>query len=108
MALAYRLHKLGVLSEWGYRDICITLAKLGYRSGEPEGIERETSTVLAKVFTALWTKRLTKADIADDLGVPQHEIEALVFGLTGQATPPDREAKLTVVSDHGPLFDFQS
>lgn len=83
MALAYRLHSINLLSDWNYRSVCIELGKLGYRSGEPTGVERETSTVLAKVLTALWGKRLTKSDIARDLAVPLEEIEALIFGLAG-------------------------
>ncbi len=69
MALVYRLHSLKLVSDWNYRAFCIELGKLGYRSGEPDGVERETSTVLAKVLAALWTKRLTKAEIARDLAV---------------------------------------
>ncbi|WP_120499390.1 ImmA/IrrE family metallo-endopeptidase [Roseovarius sp. EL26] len=82
MALAYRLHSLKYISEWNYRSLCIELGKRGYRSGEPDGIQRETSTVLAKVLAALWSKRLTKSDIADDLGIPLEEIEALIFRLS--------------------------
>lgn len=96
MALAYRLHGLGYLSDWNYRSLCIELGKRGYRSGEPEGIERETSTVLAKVLAALWSKRLTKADIADDLGIPLEEIEALIFRLS-QERPKPVPSQLKVV-----------
>ena len=85
MALAYRLHKLGMLSDWRYRSICIELGQLGFRSGEPKGIERETSTVLAKVLAAMWGKRMTKQNIATDLNLPLDEIEALIFGLSGHA-----------------------
>lgn len=88
MALAYRLHGLGYLSDWNYRSLCIELGKRGYRSGEPEGIERETSTVLAKVLAALWSRRLTRADIADDLGIPLEEIEALIFRLSQERPKP--------------------
>lgn len=98
MALAYRLHSLKLLSDWNYRAFCIELGKLGYRSGEPEGVERETSVVLAKVLTALWTKRLTKAEIAKELAVPFEEIETLVFKLAGPATPMEHAAPLSLVS----------
>lgn len=106
MALAYRLHKLSLMSDWSYRSVCIELGKLGYRSDEPDGIERETSTVLAKVFIALWSKRLTKADIARDLSVPQEEVEALVFGLTGPVVPPKVIRPIGLVpTDDGQLFE---
>lgn len=82
MALAYRLNSLGYISEWNYRSLLIELGKRGYRSGEPEGVEREVSTVLAKVLAALWSKGITKDDIAKDLGIPMEEIEALIFRLS--------------------------
>jgi Zn-dependent peptidase ImmA (M78 family) len=49
MALAYRLNALGLLSEWQYKSTCIELGKRGYRLGEPQGIERETSVIWRKV-----------------------------------------------------------
>jgi Zn-dependent peptidase ImmA (M78 family)/DNA-binding XRE family transcriptional regulator len=98
MALVYRLHSLRLLSEWNYRAFCIELGKLGYRSGEPEGVERETSTVLAKVLSALWTKRLTKTEIAHDLAVPLEEIETLIFGLAGPTPTPTAIVPLTLVA----------
>lgn len=83
MALAYRLHSLNLISDWNYRSVCIELGQLGYRKGEPIGIERETSVVLAKVLAALWSKRQTKADIAEDLAVSLEDLESLIFGLSG-------------------------
>ncbi|QJF51087.1 helix-turn-helix domain-containing protein [Roseobacter ponti] len=91
MALAYRLNSLGYISEWNYRSLLIELGKRGYRSGEPDGIEREVSTVLAKVLAALWSKGMTKENIARDLGIPLEEIEALIFRLS-----PDQGASLEV------------
>ena len=98
MALAYRLHSLNLLSDWNYRAFCIELGKLGYRSGEPDGVDRETSTVLAKVLAALWTKRLTKAEIARDLAVPLEEIETLIFRLAGPSPVLTPNAQLSLVS----------
>lgn len=98
MALAYRMHKLGLLSEWTHRSICIELGKMGFRSGEPKGIDRETSTVLAKVLAALWSKRLTKRDIARDLAVPLEEIETLIFGLAGPIAGPPTKSGISLVS----------
>jgi Zn-dependent peptidase ImmA (M78 family)/DNA-binding XRE family transcriptional regulator len=97
MALAYRLHTLKLLSDWSYRSICIELGKLGYRSGEPQGVECETSVVIAKVLTALWTKRLTKSEIARDLAVPISEIETLIFRLAGPSAPVGSPGSLELV-----------
>ena len=81
-ALAYRLHTVGVLTDWHYRTLCIEIASRGYRKNEPEEAHRETSQLLAKVFAALRDESVKKGDIADELCVPSEEIEQLVFGLT--------------------------
>jgi Zn-dependent peptidase ImmA (M78 family)/DNA-binding XRE family transcriptional regulator len=83
MAMAYRLHTLSLLSDWQYKSACIELGRRGFRSGEPGGIERETSRVWQKVLTQLWTERRTKNEIADALHIPLDELEGLIWGLTG-------------------------
>ena len=35
MALAHRLHELGLLTEWGYHTACVQLSRLGYRRPGP-------------------------------------------------------------------------
>lgn len=80
-ALAYRLHTVGLLSDWHYRSLCIEIASRGYRGQEPNEAQRETSQVLAKVFAALREESISKESIADDLCVFAEEIEQLVFGL---------------------------
>jgi Zn-dependent peptidase ImmA (M78 family)/DNA-binding XRE family transcriptional regulator len=98
MAMAYRLHALGLLSEWQYKSACIELGRRGFRSGEPRGIERETSRVWQKVLAQLWNERRTKSEIAGALHIPLDELEGLIWGLTGGPTVrPDRaEVKGTV------------
>ena len=64
MALARRLHELDLLTEWGYRTACAQLSRLGYRRAEPQGIERESSQLLAKVFRAVRDGGETPATIA--------------------------------------------
>jgi Zn-dependent peptidase ImmA (M78 family)/transcriptional regulator with XRE-family HTH domain len=98
MALAMRLNQLGMLSDWNYRSIVIDLGQRGYRTGEPLGVEREVSTLLAKVFAALWSKGITKRNIATDLNLPWDEVESLVFGLTGQALERPTKSDLTIVN----------
>ena len=68
MALAHRLHELDLLTEWGYRTACVQLARLGYRSSEPRGIERESLQLLAKVFRAVRDGGETPATIASAIG----------------------------------------
>ena len=91
MAFAYRLNTLKILSDWQYKSICIELGKRGYRSGEPEGIERETSVVWKKILCALWAEKTTKNDIADELNLPLAELEGLIWNLVGEERRPPRE-----------------
>jgi Zn-dependent peptidase ImmA (M78 family)/DNA-binding XRE family transcriptional regulator len=90
-ALAYRLHDVGLVSDWHYRTLCIEIAKRGYREREPNEAPRETSQVLAKVFTALREEGVTKSNIAAALNVHTDELDQLVFGLA-----------LTSLSSKGP------
>lgn len=80
-ALNYRLHKLGITSDWRYRDLCIEIATRRYNTEEPEPIEREKSLVWQKVLTSLWAERTTQADIARALAVPESEVNGLIFGM---------------------------
>lgn len=80
-ALNYRLHQLGVLSEWQYRMFCIQINER-FRQSEPYTMAREVSQVWEKVFTALRGEGIGKHTISRDLGVPVSEIENLVFLLT--------------------------
>lgn len=92
MALAFRLHHIGRLSDWQYKSICIDLSRRGYRSGEPIGIERETSVVWKKVLTLLWQEKITREDIAQELGLPSDELEGLIWSLTASGRGPNAEA----------------
>lgn len=81
MAFARRLFTLDRISEWQYRTICIELSRRGFRSSEPNGIERQTSSVLKKVFEQLWSEKITKSEIAQELNIPLDELECLIFDL---------------------------
>lgn len=80
-ALNYRLHTLGMTTDWTYRTLCIQIAEAGYRTREPNGTVHEKSIVLEKVFSVLRDEGITKANIADELLIPIEEIDALTFGL---------------------------
>ena len=82
MALAHRLNELDLLTDWGYRDVCVRLTQLGYRRGEPHGaIVPETSQVLAKVFKSLRGQGISPADVAYQLNLTHDELNRFVFGL---------------------------
>lgn len=80
-ALAYRMHRLEIISDWHHRELFKQLAKLGYRKKEPETIPHETSQVLQKVFITLRNEGLGKNDIASEIHVNKEEVNQLVFGL---------------------------
>lgn len=87
-ALAYRFNSLGLVSEWNYRSLCIEIAKSGYRTNEPEPMERETSQLLTKVLEILHSRKQGRREIAESLSLNVDEINTLTFQLT----------KLSVVS----------
>lgn len=89
MAVTYRLHKLGLLSDWQYRNYCININR-AYGRDEPEGLPAERSGVWQMVLTDLWKQGTTKGHIAAELHLPQEELENLLFGLSGDTEPPVR------------------
>lgn len=103
-ALTYRVHKLGIISDWKYRDLCIEISSNGYRKNEPSGIERERSMVWEKVIKTLWREKVTQEDIAAALDIPADEVSDLIFGMLDKPlpvmpTPPDKP--LAVVKEEG-------
>jgi Zn-dependent peptidase ImmA (M78 family)/DNA-binding XRE family transcriptional regulator len=95
LALVHRLRKLEKISEWQYRMLCKQLSQLGYRRSERDGITRESSQVLTKVFAALRSEGVSRASIARDLSITPMQLESLVIGLVlaalsgGRVGPPD-------------------
>ena len=81
LALARRLHETNALTAWQYRQVCIEAQQHGMRKNEPDGLARETSQVLHKALTILWSQKMTLGRIAADLGWPKTELEALTFQL---------------------------
>jgi Zn-dependent peptidase ImmA (M78 family) len=82
IALTHRLYELDLLTDWGYRTICVQLSRLGYRRFEPQGIRRESSQLLSKVFRSIREDGDTLATIAAAVGITSHELQDHVFGLT--------------------------
>jgi Zn-dependent peptidase ImmA (M78 family)/DNA-binding XRE family transcriptional regulator len=91
--LVYRMHSLGLLTDWQYRTLFVEIGRKGYRKKEPRAIERETSQVLGKVFRSLKDEGITKQRIAQELALPTEEITKVVFGLvlTSLAGEGERE-----------------
>ncbi|SRR6266487_3415503 len=87
MALTHRLYELDLLTDWGYRTICVQLSRLGYRRSEPQGIQRESSQLLSKVFRSVREDGDTPAMIAAAIGIIRHELQDHFSGLTMTTLP---------------------
>lgn len=81
MALTHRLHELRLTTNWEYRQACVQLSRLGYRSSEPDGISRESSQVLSKVLQAVREDYGSPVKIARDLNIWPEELSQHIFGL---------------------------
>ena len=98
-ALNYRLHKLGITSDWKYRDFCIQISENKYNVTEPFEMEREKSVVWQKVMKTLWSEKTTQKDIATQLSLPESEVTALIYGIlhTGSHERPEGGKPLSLV-----------
>lgn len=89
MALTYRLHELSLLSDWAYKSNIMALGRLGFRSREPKGIEREGSLLFQKVLAGkdgpLNLKRIVAAS-----GLSSGIIGELTFGVRPTLAPGRR------------------
>jgi Zn-dependent peptidase ImmA (M78 family)/DNA-binding XRE family transcriptional regulator len=90
MNLAYRMAKLGLLTEWQARSTYIQLGRLGFRDGEPGGIQREISQVWTKVFDTLRDEGIARSDVARQLAIGVEELNAVVFGMVLRRSPAGR------------------
>ncbi len=103
MALAHRLFELQLVTEWGYRSLCVNLSRQGYRSAEPNGIARESSQVLSKILVAVRAEGGTPGTIARELDLDVAELNRHLFGLVptavegGAVTTTRRQTNLSVV-----------
>lgn len=90
-AMVRRLHDVGALSSWIYRQLCIQMSQNGWRTNEPLPGHRETSKVLDMVFESLQADGKTPADIARALWMPVQEFDALTFRPVFKAINGGRE-----------------
>lgn len=97
-ALARRLRDLEAISEWHYRNLAVEISRRGYRTDEPEPARRETSLLLEKVFGALRSEGVRKADVARELGIADVELDELVFGLIMTSLPGGKSGQETSIS----------
>jgi hypothetical protein len=79
-ALGYRLHELGVMSDWQYRSFCVQIAKRG-RNKEPEAGATGDVAYPSPYPPALYEEGVTRTQIAQGLCLPSTELEQLLLGL---------------------------
>ncbi len=96
VAMAYKLHQLGLISEWTHRTWMIELTKRGFRAGEPGGRDPEPSILLRQLFELARADGWTPRKIAADLSLPEDEINSIVFGLAVHALDGGGERKPAV------------
>lgn len=101
-AIAYRYNSLGLISEWNYRNLCIEIAKSGYRTNEPEPMDRETSQLLNKVLDILHSRKQGRREIAESLSISIDEINALTFQLTALSVIPGNSSTDSKSQTHPP------
>ncbi|MFQ2031941.1 ImmA/IrrE family metallo-endopeptidase [Aeromonas veronii] len=105
MALIVRMKNLSLLTEWQYRSLLVEATGLGYRTGEPNGIDRERSLLFDKLLPALKANGIDIPEISRLLNLPTEEVSALLFRPTAVSIrndikiPSYRESKpkLTLV-----------
>lgn len=91
IALARRLYGLELVRDWQYKQLCIQMSRLGYRSQEPQSMPREQSQLLRLAFELLKKKGIGRAQVASAIDVPLSEIDRLVFGLQMICVSGDRK-----------------
>lgn len=81
-ALAYRMYQLELMPERVYtRIICPSISKMGYRTSEPEEMERETSLLWDQIKTLLDEEGISIQQIAEELSLNLKDIHDLTFNI---------------------------
>lgn len=104
MALTYRLKALGHLTDWQYRNLMIELSKMGYRSSEPTGIEREKSTLLDNILLELSKSGIHIVNIARELSLPVDEVSSLLFKFSVVSSSPTKKIQTSTSHSKPQLY----
>ena len=91
-ALVVRLRHLELISSWQYRQLCIEISQRGYRTKEPNGIDREKSMVFKKVVDLMRESKLSRRDLATDIGIFVRELDGMTFGWIDAISPTINES----------------
>jgi Zn-dependent peptidase ImmA (M78 family) len=85
-ALNYRLAELHLISEGKSTSNYVEMSRRGWLKSEPFSLQREQSAILQEIINDLRTQGVTKTKIAEAIGVPPTEVEALLFGLANMVS----------------------
>ena len=85
--LTYRMHEVGMLTDYQYRMRFIDISRQGFHVDEPDPSPHESSQILAKVFEGLRERRVTIINVARELSLPPEELGKLMFGLVRMPLP---------------------
>tara|TARA_R110000744_G_scaffold266431_1_gene380452 strand:- start:593 stop:1678 length:1086 start_codon:yes stop_codon:yes gene_type:complete len=80
-ALAYRLHKLGFMSDWHFKSLNIEMQRRGFKKVEPDSSPHEQSKVFEHVLARLREKRVSLRFAANEISIPESELRGLIYGL---------------------------
>lgn len=103
-ALAYRLNKVGYVSDWQYKSMVIEMRRREYHVRDPQPCQRETSYVLELILKTLSNNEINLRRVSDETSIPVAEIVGLFEGLAPEAIslhdiedPEKRRARFRVV-----------
>ena len=106
MALTFRVHRLGIVSDWTYSTLARQLSSAGFRSSEPgSDLAPESSSLLTQLMDDLRSQGKGFLDVARVLDIRAQDVRDLMlglvtFGLPGEATVRERSrADLRAVSN---------
>ncbi len=102
-ALNFRLHTVGMTTDWHYYNLCVEISKLGLRTREDRGMKREGSQVLQKMLKALSDEGVSRSQIAAELRIGRDDLEAMMFGLVMTGVDGGRNPRTTPVGPGGKL-----
>lgn len=103
-ALCYRLHDVGLVSDWQYRSLFSEMGTAGYLREEPNSVPRETSQILEKVFENLRQAGTGSESLTESLCVYPEEIRKLVFGLVMLPVQGGRTDKARATDQRRPIL----
>ena len=73
-ALAYRLHRVGYISDWHFKSLNIEFQRRGYKTNEPNPIRHEQSKVLEVVLGRMRDLGMPICYMANQIGAQKEKI----------------------------------